>query len=835
MTLEIVVEFGEGQLAIPLDDRTARRVALQWVHEGEEVEFEFGTGDGAGHLTPKDRWGIPLSELGLAGAKALRIETLDIGGNLGNPAQAVAEILGAKEELLERGRLDLGAVGSETRLVLGEASALLRLRLRLEGKGRFTGLRLRIGEAGAAAATGSTPDGAARGVDWLALAPEAIRRPVASLGVVGHLDAMWESARAMTTDAQTLGRLAASLSADEASAAEPGARFASELGAALPDIARALEALQRRLRPLVNQASVLRAPTPAAGSASEPLPTDAPRPDTARAVADHAAALHRSQGPAAAVAWSLFASPPGQRAHALGHLGDAVRDAGRADAEMLAWLAFLQNPSPSIANTAAGRLFGAGDLTRLQPFLALGRNEASSPFIGEVRLSSKLWREGIEIPPRRAGSPPASGVDVAYIANMTLPFYVSGYTTRTHQLLKSLTAAGVTCRCFTRPNFPWDRPEMLPPGGVEEQPYSLDGVTYAHTRAPAMTPDPEGHIERISKALENRCREVGARIIHAASNQRNALPALIAARRLGLPFIYEVRGLWELSASARMPGWELTERFALERRLEVLVATEADHVLAITQGTADELIAGGVPAERITLLPNAVDPAEFAPMARDKALATALGISPDDFVMVYCGTLTIYEGLDDLIAAVGLLRERGVPAKLIIAGMGPMQAGLERQTEELGLTGAVQFLGRIEPSEVRRHLSLADVVALPRKPFPICEIVSPLKPFEAMAMGKPVVLSNLAALREIVAHGERGLLCQPADPADLAATLHRLAEDSALRRKLGDAGREWVLASRTWAANAEVLQGIYSRLSPMSNKSLVSRERRKNVHPSMTG
>jgi glycosyltransferase involved in cell wall biosynthesis len=815
MTLEIVVEFGEGRLTIPLDDRTARRVALQWVDEGEEVEFEFGTGDGAGHLTPKDRWAIPLSELGLAGAKALRIETLDIGGNLGNPAQAVAEILGAKEELLERGRLDLGAVGSETRLVLGEASALLRLRLRLEGKGRFRGLRLRIGEAGAAAATGSTstPDGAARGVDWLALAPEAIRRPVASLGIVGHLDAMWESARAMTTDAQTLGRLAASLSADEAPAAEPGARFASELGAALPDIARALEALQRRLRPLVNQASVLRAPTPATGSASEPLAADAPRPDTARAVADHAAALHRAQGPAAAVAWSLFASPPGQRAHALGHLGDAVRDAGRADAETLAWLAFLQNPSPSRANTAAGRLFGAGDLTRLRPFLALGRNETPSPFIGEVRLSSKLWSEGIDIPPRRAGAPPASGVDVAYIANMTLPFYVSGYTTRTHQLLKSLTAAGVTCRCFTRPNFPWDRPEMLPPDGVDEQPYGLDGVTYAHTRAPAMTPDPERHIERMSEALENRCREVGARIIHAASNQRNALPALIAARRLGVPFVYELRGLWELTAAARTPGWEFTDRFALERRLEILIASEADHVCSITQGVADLLIAEGVPAERISLLPNAVDPEAFAPLARDAPLAATLGVSPDDFVMVYCGTLTIYEGLDDLIAAVGLLRRRGVRARLIVAGAGPMQESLQCQTGELGLTEAVHFVGRIEPGDVRRYLSLADVVALPRKPFPICEIVSPLKPFEAMAMGKPVVLSDLAALREIVAHEETGLLCRPADPQDLAATLQRLAEDPALRRRLGDTGREWVLSRRTWEAAAAKLLVLYDDLS----------------------
>jgi glycosyltransferase involved in cell wall biosynthesis len=301
--------------------------------------------------------------------------------------------------------------------------------------------------------------------------------------------------------------------------------------------------------------------------------------------------------------------------------------------------------------------------------------------------------------------------------------------------------------------------------------------------------------------------------VQAASNSRNALPALIAARRIGAKFIYEVRGLWELTAATRLSGWEKTERYRLDRDLEVLIASHADHVLTITQGVADELILDGVSPDRLSLLPNAVDPEIFRPMPKDPALLERLKIAQDDFVLAYAGSLTVYEGLDDVIAALPRLLQAGIQPKFIVAGDGEYRQHMQRLAASLGVSDRVTFAGRVRPDEIQAYLSLADVVTIPRKPFKVCMVVSPLKPFEAMAMEKALILSDLPALTEIVEDGKTGLICKAADPADLAAVLERLARKPDLRGELGRAARRWVVEKRSWVQNAANLKELYEALT----------------------
>jgi glycosyltransferase involved in cell wall biosynthesis len=246
--------------------------------------------------------------------------------------------------------------------------------------------------------------------------------------------------------------------------------------------------------------------------------------------------------------------------------------------------------------------------------------------------------------------------------------------------------------------------------------------------------------------------------------------------------------------------------------METLVAREADHVLAITLGVADELIAGGVPSTKITVLPNAVDPELFRPRPADKKLAACLGTT-GDFTLVYAGSLNQYEGLDDLITALAQLREQGTFVRLILVGDGAALLPLQNQVAELNLGASVTFVGRVPPDEVVRYLSLADAVTLPRKAFRLCNLVTPLKPFEAMAMAKPVVLTDLPALREIVQHEVTGLIAASENPEALARTLTRLARDPDLRKRLGEAGRRWVVQERSWAANAGLLDRIYASVA----------------------
>ena len=203
----------------------------------------------------------------------------------------------------------------------------------------------------------------------------------------------------------------------------------------------------------------------------------------------------------------------------------------------------------------------------------------------------------------------------------------------------------------------------------------------------------------------------------------------------------------------------------------------------------------------------------FAPLPRDDALAARLGLRDGDFVVIYAGSLGFHEGLDDLIEAVALLCRQDVPTRLVLVGDGPFRANLEALSKARAQTDNVFLTGRVGPAEVRQYLSLADAVAIPRKPHRVCQVVSPLKPFEAMAMEKPVVLTDLPALREIVDHGRTGLICRAADPADLAATLLQLARNPKLRQDLGRAARQCVIDQRSWIRNARTLRNLYARLN----------------------
>lgn len=501
--------------------------------------------------------------------------------------------------------------------------------------------------------------------------------------------------------------------------------------------------------------------------------------------------------------------------HLLADLADAVADSRPDEALRLYWLSYGVCPSIRRGLRLGAKMFLAGNISSAA-VVSRDDGPATTHLRGELRLAAALRRTGPAVPSRVRHSPAIAGTRIAYVASAAQPFQVTGYTVRTHQLLSALTKAGTPVTCFVRPGYPHDRARTIQAwpegsGKLHDFAYRLEGVPYQTSWVPGVDQDPEHFIQRMADQLVAYFETFQPTIIQAASNYRNALPALMAARRLGLPFIYEVRGLWELTAASRKLGWEKTERFRFERDMERYVASEADVVLTLTHALAAELVGGGVAEDKIRLLPNAVDPDHFTPAPRDEALAAALGLQ-DSFTLVYAGSLTVYEGLDDLIEAIGLLRQEGIPASLVVIGDGVVRPSLEQLARARGLQAVVQFLGRMRPDEIFGYLSLAHAVALPRKAYRVCKIVSPLKPFEAMAMAKPVILTDLPALREIVQDGRTGLICQPENPHDLAQALRRLAENPMLCRTLGEAARRWVVSERSWSANAALLQDQYDQL-----------------------
>lgn len=655
------------------------------------------------------------------------------------------------------------------------------------------------------------------GADWLSIIPADTRWLIARellLVSIGSLENMVGAAAqhtsAIANVVDAYGGAAGELNGHRQLYGLQTTAIIEKLTVQLREAKRSIREIKRRTDKIL-ETFVKYTANPMAGGPLLKVPF--PRADWRDSIVRLALGIYQEHGFEAALSWLYRTGLVEDRPVILADFGAALRDIDRGGAIRAYWMAYGAAPSARMAERMASRMFQLGDLSNCGALIRAAPAVSSSPVITEMRSSVALFKNGVALPSLATSEASARPGRLAYVASGSLPFQAVGYTIRTHQLLTALIGAGVECVCFTRPGYPWDRPRALTSGIAIEQENRIGNVTYMHTPLPDADRAPETLVEQMSSALEAHFRTFQPAVVQAASNSRNALPALIAAHRVGAKFVYEVRGLWELTAASRFAGWEATERYELDRRLEVLVATHADHVLTITNGVAHELARDGVAPEKLSLLPNAVDPEAFRPIEKNRALMTELGLHDDDFTAVYAGSLTNYEGLDDLIIALSLMRNQGVRTRLVIAGDGEARQELEEVAAAHGMIQHVQFLGRIRPDAIEAYVSLADVVAIPRKPFKVCEVVTPLKPFEAMSMAKPVVLSDLPALREIVSDGKTGLLCRPADPASLANTLMRLAQDPQLRTELGQAAREWIIAHRSWSENAAGLIKFYEQIS----------------------
>lgn len=389
---------------------------------------------------------------------------------------------------------------------------------------------------------------------------------------------------------------------------------------------------------------------------------------------------------------------------------------------------------------------------------------------------------------RQAPYEPVPG-RLLYVPASALPYHISGYTTRTHEIIRAMRAAGADICVLTRPGYPWDRKDRLV--DAEQDETLVDGVRYAHARNPSnKRPVMQFAVEAATSIAQEAIRQRVA-VIHAASNHVNALPALIAARQLGIPFQYEMRGLWELSRASRMPEFRDSQGFKQGLELEGLVARQADRLFVISEQLGQYAREHwDVDPSRMGLMPNCVDPSRFTP-------GDAQDVQPN--TIVYAGSLIVYEGLDVLIDAVAQLVGQGKDVTLTIIGDGEARAQLQAQVHSLGLEKHVLFAGRVSPEEARALQAKAALVCIPRRPFEVCRIVPPIKLVEAMAMGKPVVVPDLPVFQDEVGPCRSVRFFKAGDVQDLARVLGEafqagpdvLAHDGALARQEAMQRRSW--------------------------------------------
>jgi glycosyltransferase involved in cell wall biosynthesis len=429
-----------------------------------------------------------------------------------------------------------------------------------------------------------------------------------------------------------------------------------------------------------------------------------------------------------------------------------------------------------------------------------------------------------EISPRPAQWRRVDGGRLVYVLHNSLPYSSGGYATRSQGLAAGLHALGQPVVCLTRPGFPLDMKPELAPIDVPVVDV-IDGVPYQRVLLPSRKDISEyDYVVRSAAALEAELRRLRPAYVQAASNYITGLPALIAARRLGVPFFYEVRGLWEITRMSRDQTFADSISFELQRHLESTLAREADHVFTLTEPMREELIARGVEPSRITLLPNSVDAERFHSRTRDEALARQLGIPDGVAVIGYVGTFVVYEGLEDLVAAGVELHRRGLDFRLLLVGnenasgqdRGPITEEILRVAREGGIESKLIMPGRIPHEQVEAYYSLIDVCPFPRKPWPVCEMVSPMKPLEALAMKKAVIVSSVRALTEMIADDVTGVVFEKGSVVGLADAIAALVSDPDRRLRLGEAGREWVANERSWTQVAERIQAVTAQFDAIT-------------------
>ncbi|MCP2504167.1 MAG: glycosyltransferase family 4 protein [Candidatus Poseidoniaceae archaeon] len=323
-------------------------------------------------------------------------------------------------------------------------------------------------------------------------------------------------------------------------------------------------------------------------------------------------------------------------------------------------------------------------------------------------------------------------------------------------------------------------------------------------------------IKYFMKRIIQVAQEENVDVIHAHTPYRVGLPAMKAARKLGLPFVYEMRGMWEETAVANGRWMRNGPAYRRFQRYETKVLRQADQVICISETLKKEAISRGVDANKISIVTNAVERKIIEFDNEPPLYQTAveqLSLNEDSCVVGYIGSLREMEGVDLTAKAVAKLRERGHDVRFFVLTGESGQSELQQLCEILGIESSTVILGPVPHEEVAKFYSLIDIFVVSRPNTRVTQLVTPLKPFEAMAMGRTVVASKLAALEEIIQHEKTGLLYQPDDLEDLTHSIERCIENPSLREQLGTNASEWVLENRTWDVVVKKTREVYQRLN----------------------
>ncbi len=396
---------------------------------------------------------------------------------------------------------------------------------------------------------------------------------------------------------------------------------------------------------------------------------------------------------------------------------------------------------------------------------------------------------------------------ILHILDHGLPLH-SGYAYRTRAILRQQQALG------------WDTFHLT---GSRQGPRPtldevIDGLHFQRTPRSA-NPLMRLPLLRQFEVIEGLSRQINAiipiirpDILHAHSPSLNAVAALRAGKRFGIPVLYEVRAFWEDAAVDHGTCTQASLRYRLTRALETRVLQRADAITTICEGLRTEIIGRDVVADKVTVIPNAVDLGKFTPSGlADQGLKRKLGLAGMR-IIGFIGSYYAYEGLDILLRAMPAILAQHPGVRALLVGGGPQEKRLRQLASELGIDDKVVFAGEVAHDRVCDYYNLFEVMVYPRLPTRLTDLVTPLKPLEAMAQGRVVAASDVGGHRELIADGVNGMLFAPGDPAALATTVNTMLADPQAWPGLRSRARSFVEAERSWPASVARYAPVYEQL-----------------------
>ncbi len=385
--------------------------------------------------------------------------------------------------------------------------------------------------------------------------------------------------------------------------------------------------------------------------------------------------------------------------------------------------------------------------------------------------------------------------------------HFSGYVFRTSYILKYQRENGLEPVCITSHKQ----------GDVGSEKQEIDNVKiygaqkYNFGNMPFLKEIKLMHSLR--KRIEEIIRIENPDIIHAHSPSLNGLPALKAGRKYGIPVVYEVRAFWEDAAVDHRTFKEKSFKYKISRFIETRLLKKVDAVFTISNAMRKEMVTRGIPEEKIVIIPNGVDTKQFSTVPYDEALRLMTEINiRGKKVIGFIGSFYHYEGIDILIDAFSEILGKDKDVALMLVGEGPEYAKLREMVNKKGLNGRVIFTGKVPHNDIRRYYSVMDVLVYPRRSMRLTELVTPLKPLEAMALGKVVAGSDVGGIRELIENEVNGILFKPDSAESLSVKLVELLSNPALLETLSNQAVIYVNRERSWDKIIKRYLPVYKRL-----------------------